>query len=143
MVATGTSTEMVAAAQISTAMQDLTHGIIEAKQGRPETLVDAMQQFVVDVQKTSHVIAQDVKNFTAHPVDSIVESVQTFRNLSTGQQLNRVMEGATAIRSDDGRKQLIKMVLQEICLDDETIVYEAHKPFDLILTTTDRTLWRS
>lgn len=40
------------------------------------------------------------------------------------------------------KRQLITLVLQNIYLDGENIVYEAHKPFDVILNTAHSSLWR-
>lgn len=40
------------------------------------------------------------------------------------------------------KRQLIKLVLQNVRLDDENIVWDAQKPFDLILKTADSKLWR-
>ena len=40
------------------------------------------------------------------------------------------------------RRQLIKLVLSNVELTDGNIVYKAYKPFDLILNSTDRRLWR-
>ena len=40
------------------------------------------------------------------------------------------------------RRQLIKLVLSNLKLDGEKLVYDAHKPFDLILDCSDRIVWR-
>jgi len=40
------------------------------------------------------------------------------------------------------KRQLITLVLQNINLDGEKIVYDAHKPFDIILKTAHSNLWR-
>lgn len=40
------------------------------------------------------------------------------------------------------KRQLIKLILSNVRLVDENIVYDAQKPFDLILKTTDSKLWR-
>ena len=40
------------------------------------------------------------------------------------------------------KRQLIKLVLQNLRLKDEKLVWDAHKPFDLILNCSDRQLWR-
>ncbi len=40
------------------------------------------------------------------------------------------------------KRILIKLVLQNLQIKGENIVWEAHKPFDLILNCTDRILWR-
>jgi site-specific DNA recombinase len=40
------------------------------------------------------------------------------------------------------KRQLIKLVLQNVKLDSKNIVYDAHKPFDLILKSADSKLWR-
>lgn len=42
----------------------------------------------------------------------------------------------------EGKRHLIKLVLQNLKLDGETIVYEAHKPFDLIINCSEDLLWR-
>jgi len=42
----------------------------------------------------------------------------------------------------DEKRQLIKLVLQNVRFDGEKIVYDAHKPFDLMIKATDRSLWR-
>jgi len=39
------------------------------------------------------------------------------------------------------KRLLISIVLSNLQLKDENIVYEAHKPFDLLLNYTDRLLW--
>jgi hypothetical protein len=38
----------------------------------------------------------------------------------------------------DEKRQLIKLILSNLKLDDEKIVWDVQKPFDLILETTDR-----
>ena len=40
------------------------------------------------------------------------------------------------------KRQLIKLVLSNLRLKGETLVYDAHQPFDLILKSTDQQLWR-
>ncbi len=40
------------------------------------------------------------------------------------------------------KRQLIKLVLSNLCLKDEKLVYDAHKPFDLILNCSDYQVWR-
>jgi len=40
------------------------------------------------------------------------------------------------------RRQSIKLVLSNLELNDEIIVYKAHEPLDLIINSTDRQLWR-
>ncbi len=40
------------------------------------------------------------------------------------------------------KRQLIKLVLQNLSLKDDKLVWEAHKPFDLILECSERQLWR-
>ena len=40
------------------------------------------------------------------------------------------------------KRQLIKLVLQNVRLKDETLVYEARSPFDQILNASDGNLWR-
>lgn len=40
------------------------------------------------------------------------------------------------------KRQLIKLVLSNLRLKDENIVYDAHKPFDLILKSKDDQVWR-
>lgn len=42
----------------------------------------------------------------------------------------------------DEKRQLIKLVLQNVRFDGGNIVYDAHKPFDLMIKATDRNLWR-
>lgn len=39
------------------------------------------------------------------------------------------------------RRQLIKLVLQNLRVEGKTVRYEALKPFDAILNCTDRQLW--
>lgn len=41
----------------------------------------------------------------------------------------------------EDRRHLIKLVLSNLTLDNEKLVYEAHKPFDLMLECSDRKLW--
>jgi hypothetical protein len=40
------------------------------------------------------------------------------------------------------KRQLIKLILSNVRLVDENIVYDAQKPFNLILKTADSKLWR-
>ena len=40
------------------------------------------------------------------------------------------------------KRMLIKLVLQNLAITGENIVWEAHKPFDLILKCSDGLLWR-
>lgn len=40
------------------------------------------------------------------------------------------------------KRQLIKLVLSNLSLDDEKLLYDAHKPFDLILNCSEDLLWR-
>lgn len=40
------------------------------------------------------------------------------------------------------RRQLVKLVLQNVCVKDEKIVYDALKPFDLFIKAGDGQLWR-
>ena len=40
------------------------------------------------------------------------------------------------------KRQLIKLVLSNLMLNNEKLVFEAHKPFDLILNSSDNILWR-
>ncbi len=42
----------------------------------------------------------------------------------------------------DEKRQIIRLVLQNLKLDNESLVWEAHKPFDLILNCVDRIQWR-
>lgn len=42
----------------------------------------------------------------------------------------------------DEKRQLIKLVLSNSKLDGEKLVYEPHKPFDLILNCSDYQVWR-
>ena len=39
------------------------------------------------------------------------------------------------------KRQLIKLILSNLELDDEKLVWQAHKPFDLILEMNDCQLW--
>lgn len=41
----------------------------------------------------------------------------------------------------EDKRHLIKLVLSNLKLEGKTLVYEAHKPFDLILECSDRQLW--
>lgn len=40
------------------------------------------------------------------------------------------------------KRQLIKLILQNLHLKDEKLVWEAHSPFNLILECSDRQVWR-
>lgn len=40
------------------------------------------------------------------------------------------------------KRLLIKLVLSNLRIEDEKLVWEAHKPFDSILECSDRQLWR-
>ncbi len=40
------------------------------------------------------------------------------------------------------KRQLIKLILQNLRLEDEKLLWEASKPFDLILESSDRQQWR-
>jgi len=42
----------------------------------------------------------------------------------------------------DERRQLIKLVLQNLRIEDEKLLYDVQKPFDLIVKNGDRKLWR-
>lgn len=42
----------------------------------------------------------------------------------------------------EGKRHLIKLVLSNLMIDDGNIIYDAHKPFDLILNCSDDLLWR-
>lgn len=42
----------------------------------------------------------------------------------------------------DQKRQLIKLVLSNLTIQGEKLVWEAHKPFDLILECSDRQVWR-
>jgi hypothetical protein len=39
------------------------------------------------------------------------------------------------------KRQLIKLILSNLTLNDENLLYEAHKPFDILLNFTDRKEW--
>jgi len=41
------------------------------------------------------------------------------------------------------RRQLINLVLSNLRVEGEKVLYDALKPFDLILNATDRKQWRS
>lgn len=41
----------------------------------------------------------------------------------------------------DEKRQLIKLILSNLQVDGENIVYEAQKPFDLILNCSERQAW--
>ena len=41
----------------------------------------------------------------------------------------------------DERRQLIKLVLSNLCLKDEKLVYDVYKPFDLFIKCTERSGW--
>ena len=40
------------------------------------------------------------------------------------------------------KRQLIKLVLSNLRIEKENLVWDAQKPFDEILNATDRKLWR-
>lgn len=40
------------------------------------------------------------------------------------------------------KRQLIKLVLSNLRIEGENVLYEAQKPFDLILQNADSKLWR-
>ncbi len=40
------------------------------------------------------------------------------------------------------KRQLIKLVLSNLVIKDEKLVWEAHKPFDIILDCSERQVWR-
>jgi hypothetical protein len=40
------------------------------------------------------------------------------------------------------KRQLIKLVLQNLRLEDDKLLWDAAKPFDLILESSDRQQWR-
>ncbi len=40
------------------------------------------------------------------------------------------------------RRQLIKLLLSNLSIEDENIVYDVQKPFDLLLNATDCKRWR-
>ncbi|HML19701.1 MAG TPA: zinc ribbon domain-containing protein [Candidatus Dependentiae bacterium] len=42
----------------------------------------------------------------------------------------------------EGKRHLIKLVLSNLKLDGEKLVYDAHKPFDLLLKCSDDLIWR-
>jgi len=42
----------------------------------------------------------------------------------------------------EGKRHLIKLVLQNLTLDGEKLVYDAHKPFDLMLKCSEDLIWR-
>jgi site-specific DNA recombinase len=41
------------------------------------------------------------------------------------------------------RRQLIKLVLSNLRIEGENVLWELHKPFDLIVNATDSNRWRS
>lgn len=46
------------------------------------------------------------------------------------------------VRSEaEERRQLIKLVLSNLRIEDEKLLWDANKPFDLILKSTDSQLW--
>lgn len=40
------------------------------------------------------------------------------------------------------KRQLIKLILSNLRVDDENVVWDVQKPFDLIIKTTDSKRWR-
>jgi DNA invertase Pin-like site-specific DNA recombinase len=42
----------------------------------------------------------------------------------------------------EDRRLLVKLILSNLKISGEKLVYDAHKPFDLILNCSDRTMWR-
>jgi hypothetical protein len=40
------------------------------------------------------------------------------------------------------RRQLMKLVLSNLRIEDKKVLYNAQKPFNMILKTTDRKQWR-
>jgi len=85
----------------------------------------------------------DKKDEIAHRLSKLQEAESNY--FITAKYILELTEKAydLFISSEvDEKRQLIKLVLQNVRFDGENIVYEAHKPFDLMIKATDSNLWR-
>ncbi|MDR3551337.1 MAG: hypothetical protein P4L31_08030 [Candidatus Babeliales bacterium] len=93
MVAISTPSQMVAAHQLSSASHDLTNNVVQAKQeNSPDSLAHAVDQLVVDIQKTLPIIAQDIQVFLEHPIATIQDIRKSCHNLTSEQKIERIAE---------------------------------------------------